>query len=104
MSEHLSHIEKNIIKLVIEGALRRNWVISVYDGEEWPLKRARDAAAILKETAATDETVYSFRDAEGTQLGRMYFVHGNDHDVISDMTDNEHMRALDHYATGHLYL
>ncbi|TXR49878.1 hypothetical protein [Phyllobacterium endophyticum] len=104
MSEHLSHIEKRIIKLVIEGALRRGWTIAVYDGEEWVLKPSSDAAAILKETAATDETVYSFRDEDGKTLGRMYFVHGNDEDVISDMTDNEHMRALDSYATGYLHL
>lgn len=88
--------EKDIIARLISDILAAGHRISVYDGEEYAVKFSNDPAAIGQEIAATDETVLRVRrdNADKTQIGAVFLVHGNGSDVISDMTDNEEMVAL----------
>jgi hypothetical protein len=82
--EYCSTTEKAIINRVIADALKTGHVISVYDGEEFAIKKSADAEAIRKEVAATDETTFTFHAADGSKVGWVWFVHGNECDVISD--------------------
>jgi hypothetical protein len=93
--EHSREIERQIIDLIIHDALKAGLTISVYDGEEWPLKRSTDYEAITAEVHATCETLFLFRIAEtGAKFGSVYLVHGNDCDVISDYSDNPQTEAI----------
>jgi hypothetical protein len=56
--------------------------------------RSVDYDAITAEIAATEMTWLKFRDGEGTFLGSITFVHGNDEDVIHDCSDLPAIRAL----------
>ncbi len=78
-----------IIKALIREILKRDLSISVYDGEEYPVKRSKDHLEIQRNVAATDETQFRVRDAEGNQVAWFLLIHGNWGDVISDCTDNE---------------
>ena len=93
--------EKRIVGDIIRRALETGFKISVYDGEEWPVKVSTDFDAIATEVAATDLTTLRFRreiEAEGKIsrpiVGDVILVHGNGHDVVGDFTDNAEMEAL----------
>ncbi|TIW53852.1 MAG: hypothetical protein E5V54_24125 [Mesorhizobium sp.] len=87
--------EAKIVGALIKKALDQGYVISVYDGEEYPLIRSDDYQAITAEVAATDETYLIFRRREDkTKVGSVRLIHGNDEDVISDHSDNEITNAL----------
>ena len=87
-------IEMEIISRVITQALKEGRTISVCDGEEWPVKKSRDRAAIERECFATDYTLFRIRDASGENIGFVDFIHGNAGHVISDCTDNETIDAI----------
>ncbi|RWI06830.1 MAG: hypothetical protein EOQ89_03615 [Mesorhizobium sp.] len=92
--EHANATEKRIITAILKRALAANYTVSVYDGEEWALKRSTDLEAITAECHATDETTLRMRDADGNVVGSIFLVHGNEEDVISDHTDNDLTAAL----------
>jgi hypothetical protein len=88
LAPHLD-TERAIVDRLIRAALGRGWTISVFDGEEWSLKRSTDYEAITAEVCATDETTLNFRDPVApAQIGRVWLIHGNGADVISDCTAN----------------
>ncbi|RWN60173.1 hypothetical protein [Mesorhizobium sp.] len=87
--------EQKIVGALIKKALGLGYLVSVYDGEEWPVKKSDDFAKITAEIAATDSTEFVFRKAEdGSKIGWLMLVHGNDEDVICDYTDNQLMNEL----------
>lgn len=93
--EHVSPIERKIIGKLLDDAASLSLSVSVYDGEEWALKRSVDRAAIEAEIGATDETTLLFRHAETAErVGHVLLIHGNHEDVISDCSDNEAIAAL----------
>ncbi|RWI47581.1 MAG: hypothetical protein EOR25_15635 [Mesorhizobium sp.] len=57
--------EQKIVGALIKKALALGYVVSVYDGEEWALKKSSDYEKITAEIAATDETQLIFREAVG---------------------------------------
>ncbi|TPL42576.1 MULTISPECIES: hypothetical protein [unclassified Mesorhizobium] len=81
--------EAKIVGALIKKALGLGYVVSVYDGEEWALKRSGDYEKITAEIAATDETQLVFRRQDKTKIGSVLLIHGNDEDVVSDHSDNE---------------
>jgi hypothetical protein len=89
-------IERAVIRKLVQDVLGAGaaYTISVFDGEEWALKRSRDEAAIMDAIMATD--MDELRVREGDRIvGRVSLVYGNDgHDVIADHTDNEEIRRL----------
>lgn len=101
MLSQLPYDERLIIQQIIRSALDRGLLVSVYDGEEWPLILSSNEAAIAGEIGATDETALRFRDPKRLNengkpdtVGTVYLVHGNGCDVISDHTDNPETVAL----------
>lgn len=70
---------------LIASLLAKEWTVSVYDGEEWVLKRARDRDAILSALASTDADELTIRDASGERIGWASLVWGNGPgELISD--------------------
>jgi hypothetical protein len=49
---YLRPAEQKIVSAVINKALGLGYVVSVYDGEEWALKKSADYEAITAEIAA----------------------------------------------------
>lgn len=98
-------IERAIVRRAVEDILAADdgaYCISVYDGEEYPLKRSRDAAAVMAEIGACDEEWLRVRFAgtesapEGAKIGGIYLVYGNDGwDVIADHSTGELERLLE---------
>jgi hypothetical protein len=89
--------EQRIVGTLLQKALSQQFVVSVLDGEQWPLKRSGDFEAISAEVNATDVTeLRFFRTVDDKQIrvGDVIFIHGNHDDVIHDHTDNETMEEL----------
>lgn len=87
--KHLWADEAAIINALITSIFREGLAISVFDGEEFSLKRSTVRADIQKEVMATDMTTFVLRDMEGNKKGWFLLIHGNRCDVISDFSDNE---------------
>lgn len=83
-------------KNLVEYALSQGLVISVYDGEEWQVKKSGDAKAICDAIESVDEASIIIRDADPfiiAYTARAYvsaYGLGSDETVI-DYTDNEWM-------------
>ena len=77
MYSGISHAEQNAARVLVALLLRDGCTVSVYDGEEWPLKCSADAAAILDAMGSTEADTLRWRDASGASLGYFYLVWGN---------------------------
>jgi|GEM_PF-1548048 len=96
-------IERAIIRRAVRDILAAHdgaYCISVYDGEEYPVKRSRDLDKIMAEVGQCDEEMLYVRHVEkegvtGARVGGIYLVYGNDGwDVIADHTDSPLMHEL----------
>lgn len=101
MMKHLDHSERAIIAAILDAASARGLLVSVFDGEEWPVVGG-DARAAASSIGDTDETILRFRGpATGSSdvraapsVGWVSLIHGNGLDVIHDHADTPTMRAL----------
>ena len=88
--------EKKAVKKVVEKALRMGYMISLYDGEEYCVKRSTDKALILANIYQTDMDRMYFRYREtGEQVGSVLFVYGNSaSEVLADWSDCAEVNAI----------
>ena len=91
---------QNAIINLIRYAKANNGVISVFDGEEWALKRSDNERDIYEAITSTVESniIIShvselIKDSnKHVRLGVAYIVNGLDNDeLVADFTDNEYM-------------
>ena len=88
-------LERLVLFRLIKAALWAGCNISLYDGEEWVIKRSTDRRALLAASMSTDEDYLRIRTANGVIVGVVVLVYGNEGwDVISDYTDNPTMEAI----------
>jgi len=88
-------IEAQIIDKIITSALRGGYSISVFDGEEFAIRRSTSRKAIEAECFATDETSLIFHKGEyPDNKGWVWLIHGNSYDVISDYSDNPEIEEI----------
>lgn len=79
-------IERAVIRAFVKAALTDKCEISVYDGEQYPLKRSNSESEIMKAIMSTDEDRLNVWK-DGKQIGWVFLVYGNDGwDVINDYT------------------
>lgn len=89
-------IERQIAEKVIDCLFAAGYAISVFDGEEYPLKNSADKAAVLDAMFSTDEDILYAKQPiqiDGANkfkmVGWVQFVYGNDgYDVVADNTVN----------------
>ena len=93
--------ERQIIDAILEAALSRGLLVSVYDGEEWALTGSDSRPAIAANVGVTDCTTLRFRDPSDRDslqrarvVGSVFLVHGNGSDVIADYSDNAETAGL----------
>lgn len=84
-------IEGRIAAALIDAILaKEGCTISLFDCEEWTVRRSQDKTTIIQAMFTTDEDTIRVRDAEGNNLGFFYFIYGNSGwDVISDYAAND---------------
>lgn len=88
-------IERAIISRIVKDALKLNYTVSVYDGEEWCLKRSSSYKEVMQSIQSTDMDTLNIRDNQGNKIGSIWLVYGNDgYDVVADNSDNELINNL----------
>lgn len=73
---------------LVKEALKQDMSVSVFDGEEWSLKRSTSFKAITAEIKAVEEAQLRFYDAEGKSTGwALVSVYGlEDDETVIDST------------------
>ncbi|OBQ90247.1 hypothetical protein A9K66_15225 [Mesorhizobium sp. AA23] len=87
--------ERRIARALVKACLDRGYLISVYDSEDWVVRRSDDKAAIMLALFSTDEDGIHLRSPTGDKLGWFQLIYGNSgYDVVSDHADNEICNAI----------
>jgi ABC-type thiamine transport system substrate-binding protein len=89
--------ERRTATRLVAAALAAGYTVSVYDGEEYTVKRSRESKKILEALASTEEDTLLIRDSAGERIGALMLIWGNDQtgeELIADHTDNAEMNAL----------
>lgn len=101
LDKYATETERKIIHKLVDDALAAGYSISVTDGEETTVTQSRDRAVILGAMATTGEDVLTIWDPNAgatvgvsKRLGAVWFIYGNDADIISDYTVNAAMESL----------
>lgn len=93
--ENRIKLERRIVRAIVTAAVKAGHNVSVYDGEDWPLKRSGNVAEIMQAVMSTDEDTLHIRSAQDGVIGDVYLVYGNDGwDVIADHTSSPEMDAI----------
>jgi hypothetical protein len=68
---HIKGPEKQTVayKHLVDHMLAKECTISVWDGEEWQVKRSTDAKAIDEAILSVEEAELAIRDKEGNKIG-----------------------------------
>lgn len=90
----IPEIEAKIIDELLDRALGRDWGVSIYDGEEWVVRRSHDRAEIRTAMESTDVDVLHFVGVDGAKMGWVTLIYGNGEDLISDHVANGPMAGL----------
>lgn len=88
--------EKRAVKKIVEAAIRLGYMVSLYDGEEYTVKRSTDKKAILAAIYTTDMDRLYFRvKATGEQVGSVLLVYGNSaSEVMADWSDCDEVNTI----------
>lgn len=78
-------LEARVMRSAIAELLAAGFTLSVHDGEEMTVKQSTDARAVFAALRTTDDDRMITYRADGSRVGSIWFVYGNDGwDVISD--------------------
>lgn len=87
--------EKAVVRAAVRNAIKLGHTVSVYDGEEWAVKRSISEKEVMAEIYATDMETLAFRKLDGELVGKLYLVYGNSaSEVMSDWSDCEGMEKI----------
>lgn len=78
-----AQIETRIVNATVRLALANGYTVSVFDGEEYTVKRSSSFREITKAMGTTDEDRIVIRH-NGEHIGSITFVYGNGADVLAD--------------------
>lgn len=77
MYQEISAGEQQAARLLIQGALERNWSVTVFDGEATAIKNSKSADAIIEAMGNTEQDSLTFRGQDESIVGRAILVWGN---------------------------
>ena len=88
-------MEQAIANQIVTDALALNYTVSVYDSEEWALKRSGNHQEIIAALNSTGWDQLKFRKADGEYVGVVALIWGESgYDLVNDYTSSEAMESL----------
>lgn len=91
--EYASRIERKIAKALVDTLLEAGLELQVHDGWETTTPVTADKTMILNALCTADsDTLRVFK--EGSRIGGVLLVWGNEEDLISDYTDTPVLNDL----------
>lgn len=80
--------EAAIVQSLVVQALAAGYLLTVFDGEEFTVRKSDDQTTILAALYTTEaDLLIAYRD--GKRAGSVWLVWGNGQDVISDYSYNQ---------------
>lgn len=82
---------------LIIDSLKRGHTVSVFDGEEWAVKKSTNAAECFAAVESVDEAQLRISDSEGNKLGWALVsddLSFDPEETVIDYTDNDYMRSI----------
>lgn len=101
--EYATKGEARIARRLVRAALADGYSLSVYDGEEWTVKRATKSAPVLEALCSTGSDTLRLRDADGNHVGSFLLIWGNDEsgeELLADYSDNDLCNRLAAIVNG----
>lgn len=89
-------------KHLVKHSLNKGFTVSVFDGEEWQIKRSNKYQAIINAIESVDQSELRIRDKEGVSMGWALVLCGlADNETVADFSCNEFMdNWFDNEYTG----
>lgn len=80
--------ERFVVRGIVNRALDKGYLLTVFDGEEFPLLHSDDADEVMAELGHCDEEWLYVENGDRKKIGTIFLVYGNDPDeVVCDCTD-----------------
>lgn len=97
--ENLPTQERDCVRLLIRLLLEGGNTVSVYDGQEYCVKRSSSEEEILSALNSSGEDMLAIRNAAGEALGFFYLIYDNGSEadpfiVVSDYSDNRYCEGI----------
>lgn len=87
--------ERKVAAKLVEDTLAGGYVVSVYDGEEYPLHYSNSKDEILKALGATDRECLLVAMPNKRHMGTIVLIYGNSpEELIADHTDSDLISTL----------
>jgi len=82
-------------KYLVKAALADGHTVSVFDGEEWPVKRSTDYKAIIEAIESVEEAQLRIRSGDQVIGWALIIPFGlEDDETVADHSDNAYMNAV----------
>ena len=83
-------------KSLVNAAIKAGYLVSVFDGEEFAVKRSANRKDIFAAIESVEEAQLRIRSSDGEYIGwALVTAYGvADEETVVDYSDNEIMRAL----------
>jgi hypothetical protein len=86
--------DESALRALLADILARGYSVSVNDGEAWPVKRSRDAAAVFEAASAVEEASLRIYSEAGETFGTFLIIFGNCPDeLIADYSWNQNFHS-----------
>ena len=87
--------ERQMAGALVRECLKQGYLISVNNGEDWPIRRSRSYRAVMDALWQTDEEGVCIYDADGRPKGHFFLVYGNSGaELVCDYSDNDACNAV----------
>jgi hypothetical protein len=88
-------------KHLVKHSLTRGFTVSVFDGEEWDIKRSSKYQEIINSIESVEEAQVRIRNTEGENVGWALILPDlNDDETVADYTCTDFMETWDtHYSS-----
>lgn len=80
--------ERFVVRGIVNRALDKGYLLTIFDGEEFPVLHSDDAEEVMDNLGHCDEEWLHVENAGRQKIGTIWLVYGNDPDeVVADCTD-----------------
>lgn len=80
--------ERFVVRQIVNRALDKGYLLTVFDGEEFPVLHSDDAEEVMDNLGHCDEEWLHVENEAMQKIGTVFLVYGNDADeVVCDCTD-----------------
>jgi len=87
--------ERSVVAGIVNRALDKGFLLSVFDGEEFPLLHSDDPEEVMAELGYCDIEWLYVENLAMQKIGTIALAYGNDAgEVVSDYTDKVEIREI----------